>query len=78
MATTKTAPTVTVNILNHMGDETRDLLLGEAFALIDQNMADGMWAFNDATNEMLTDKKGVRNAFSDGGSATLMPASVGG
>jgi len=78
MATEAKAIRVEIKILNHMGDEKKDLLLAEAMGLLDAELDKGMWVFDDATNDMLTDKASVRSAFERGGSATVMPASVGG
>jgi hypothetical protein len=78
MSEAKTETRMTVNILNHHGDETKDMLLSEAFGLLDAELDKGMWVFNDSTNDMVTDKPSLRKSFGDGGSATVMPASVGG
>ena len=69
---------VTVNILNHLGDESQELLMAEAMALLDKQLKAGNWVFDDSTNNMLTDSTQVKNAMLNGDSFTAMPASVGG
>lgn len=73
-----TAVHITINILNTKGDESLDLALAEALSVLDDQLGQGKWVFDDATNNMLTDSASIRQAFESGGSATVMPASVGG